>query len=94
MASTKQAIEKRLGLLEKEVALTRQDVKYVVKFIEEDRQRFKEHLETSEEYRTTVDELRSIPKVIKDHGILDLWLFGGVGATQIWILTMLWNIKP
>ena len=62
-------VDERLALIEK-------DIGYIKTFIDEDRHKMKDHIETSEEFRSKVIELSHFGEDLDNHIIADRWMFG------------------
>ena len=82
----RRADDSRIDLLAKDVA-------YIREFIEQDRDKFSAHIETSEKYREKVDSLSTIKKSFDDHAINDKWMFSTIIGLLIFILGKLFIMR-
>lgn len=73
--------------IKQDVALIKNDVSYIKQFIEEDRKKFSDHLQSAESYRQKVDSLLNVDTLLKQHTDQDRWLFGLMFTIQIAIFT-------
>ena len=75
------------------IDLLQKDVTYIREFIEQDRDRFAAHIETSEKYREKVDALSTIKKSFDDHTMNDKWMFGTIISLLVFILGKLFIMR-
>lgn len=59
-----------------DIALIKKDVAYIREFIKEDRDKMKEHIETSEIFRDKVNKLSAVSKEFDSHVVQDRWIQG------------------
>lgn len=76
------------------IDLLAKDVAYIREFIEQDRDKFAAHIETSEKYREKVDAMVNMKKAFDDHAINDKWMFSTIIGLLIFILGKLFIMKP
>jgi hypothetical protein len=72
-----------------DIALIKKDVEYIKQFIEEDREKMREHLQTSDSFREKVTKLSGLQNEFNDHRVQDRWIQGLMATSQLAIVGML-----
>lgn len=81
--------DSRIADINQDVSLIKKDVEYIKQFIEEDRERMKEHIESSDTYREKVNGLSTMRDEFNDHKVADRWIQGLIVTSQVGIIGML-----
>lgn len=81
--------DKKISDVTSDIALIKKDLEYIKRFIEDDREKMKDHIESSDTFREKVTHLQGLEADFQEHKIADRWIQALIATTQIAIIAML-----